>query len=207
MAISSFSDTYNLVVDFETGGRGADTLILSAGLASWSLEGAQIEGYWLIDFEDQPGRTMRGDTMAWWMKTALANPEAARSTFLDEPRFKLRHVLTAIANRVRFCPREYTIWSKPQDFDLPILEHAWEQLDLSKEFDGDKEPGQNREMTKYRCRHNARSLWGAAAVFEPDFQEEKPRVPHRADEDALAVALTCSRALRILHQAKNLQRQ
>lgn len=187
MSLDDFRAIPNYVIDFETLDRRADAYILSASLASWWSDGCvQEEGYWRILMEPQPHRVIGPDTVRWWAEVALENPEAAREAFLVQPRVTLDQFARELREILAQTP-EYTIWSKPQDFDLPILEHI-HGVTL----------GLEGECTHYRMRHNCRTYWNTARTFEPGFVETVPTIKHHPVHDALAIADTCLRAFRII---------
>jgi 3' exoribonuclease, RNase T-like len=170
----------HLMVDLETLGTTADSVILSIGAVKFDLEGDSIvdeEGFYSsisIDSNLELGRKVNEDTMLWWLK----QPAAAQQVFHEE-KFALLDALEQFSDWVE--NRTYTVWSNGASFDIPMLEHAYKTSRMEVPW----------EFWNTRCFRTYKNLPGARGVKMP----EKQGIRHNALSDAYNQA----RELQALH--------
>jgi hypothetical protein len=124
MEISHVND---VMIDFETLGTVADSVILSIGAVKFDINSDAIDEngfYAAISIESSlaAGRRLDESTLRWWMKQS----EEARRVF-SEPTQPLEVVLADF--HAWFDPDTYdktSVWSNGADFDLPMIQHAWD---------------------------------------------------------------------------------
>lgn len=116
----------DVMIDFETLGTVADSVILSIGAVKFDLNSDAIEenGFYTvlsIDSQLAAGRVIDENTLRWWM----GQSEDARRVF-SEPTV---HLDAALADfHAWFDPElfdKYSVWSNGADFDLPMIQHAF----------------------------------------------------------------------------------
>jgi exodeoxyribonuclease VIII len=103
----------HVMVDTETLGTAADSVILSIGAVRFDLNSDAIDdaGFYAsisIDSSLDYKRRIQEDTLQWWMKQSF---ETALCEFSDWLGDKKAHM-----------------WSNGADFDLPMLAHGYRQL-------------------------------------------------------------------------------
>jgi hypothetical protein len=131
------------MVDLETLGKHNDSIILTIGaqmfdpsVKGWETRkqrhvhtGDEYSPYMNIrvDVDEQEvlGRRSDAITLEWWGKQS---PEAIEAAFGLEGRMSLRDSLIALKLLADPCKR---VWAKGAAFDFTILEHAYEQLDIT----------------------------------------------------------------------------
>lgn len=113
----------NIMIDMETLGTHADSMIVSIGAVKFTLDGYIDDRafYCAIDLDSQKDRDFSHDTLAWWMRQS----DGARAVFQDTIKLTLMNALEELAE---FIDNEnYKLWSNGADFDIPILNHALKQ--------------------------------------------------------------------------------
>jgi hypothetical protein len=116
----------HVMVDLETLGTAADSVILSIGAVRFDLETEQIDdaGFYRsisIDSNLDYKRRVQEDTLIWWM----GQSSDAKKVF-SEPKETL---MTALCEFSDWLGDDSAImWSNGADFDLPMLTHAYRQL-------------------------------------------------------------------------------
>lgn len=109
----------HIMLDLETLGLTADSVILSIGAVKFNLDGTICDDchYSICSLSSQSSRHINGDTLAWWMQQS----DSAKSVFTSI-NISLH---TALMNLKRFVDRDdYKLWSNGADFDIPIIAHA-----------------------------------------------------------------------------------
>lgn len=156
-----------VMVDLETLGLTADAVIMSIGAVQFDLDGGIDEKAFYasvsIDSNLELGRKINESTLIWWTEQSAE----ARKVF-TEPKVMLASALHDFAE---WFPEGAEIWSNGASFDIPILEHAYKQLDLETPW----------KFWDSRCVRTYRNLPGASRVAKP-----KPSVAHNALSDAIA---------------------
>lgn len=110
----------NIMIDLETLGLTADSVILSIGAVKFNPTGAICDEafYTVVDIDDQRDRHINGSTLAWWVKQG----ESAQKVF-DAP--KKSSLDAALEDLQAFVDHaEYSVWSNGADFDIPMINHA-----------------------------------------------------------------------------------
>ena len=161
------------MIDLETLGTSADAVIVSIGAKAFDLDaGVLFEGpasdfYRVISIDGQPQRRISGSTVSWWM----GQSEAARSVFSSEQMIYLRPALDDLRDWIRLAfPKSPNVWSNGADFDLPMLNHAFEAMCMTppwKPYSG-------------RCYRTYKNLPGARAI-----KVERTGEHHNALDDAI----------------------
>lgn len=117
------------MIDLETLGKAPDCVIASIGAACCDLDASTFvlnySFYILVDLH-QPGRVIDPDTVLWWFKQSKKTID---ETFLNSTPALLSGALMELEKALQTFPPD-TLWSKGADFDLAILNHAYQQRDL-----------------------------------------------------------------------------
>lgn len=154
----------NIMIDNETLGTTSDAVIMSIGAVRFNLEGDIDEsGFYSsisVDSNLEHGRAIHEDTLIWW----LDQPAEARKVF-KEPKVTLEQ---ALMDLIDFVEDGDIIWSNGASFDIPMLEHAFRQLDLTAPW----------KFFNSRCVRTYKALPGAEKVG-------KPTTSHNALRDAI----------------------
>lgn len=176
--------SHDIMIDLETLATTSDAVILSIGAVRFDLDAGlvfdELESvfYRSIAIDVQPDRKISGRTLAWWMMQS----EQARAVFV-EPNGTLYDALAGleawIDPQLGTLPR---VWSNGADFDLPMLVHAYDQLELSLPW----------PVYAGRCYRTYKNLPGARAV-----KVLRQGLHHNALDDAIFQA----RHLCAIHQA------
>lgn len=116
--------TDSVMVDLETLGTVANSIILSIGAVKFDLNSDHIadDGFYAsisIDSNLHAGRQLSESTLLWW----LDQSPAAKAVF-REPKQTLEAALDSLTEWFGTDDRQ-TIWSNGADFDLPMLAHAY----------------------------------------------------------------------------------
>lgn len=160
----------NVMVDVESLAVTADAVVMSVGAVEFELSGEIGRTFYAsisIDSNQELGRRITEDTLVWWMRQS---PDAQR--VFQEAKVSLRQALEDLSS---WFPEDAKAWADGTDFDLPMLAHAYSQLQMTVPWD----------FWNSRCVRTVRDLPGAEAV-----QRIKPSVAHNALEDAIAQAKT-----------------
>lgn len=169
--------TNNVMIDIETLNTSADAVIMSIGGVKFSFDEDYTETFYTsisIESNLRHQRTISESTLKWWMRQS----EKAKEVFF-EPKAELAEALQAFSKWL-FNKYEGGVWSNGAAFDIPILEHAYRQLDLSIPW----------HYYKVRCMRTYRNLPGAESIATPDYG-----VAHNALDDAIQQVNT----LRLIH--------
>ena len=121
----------NIMVDLETLGTRADSVILSIGAVRFDLDSEEMDNdafYASISIDsnhDAVQRHISEETMIWWLGRT---PEAQR--VFTEPKITLLAALEDFALWTGMDPEDRynntRIWSNGADFDIPMLTHAFD---------------------------------------------------------------------------------
>ncbi len=115
--------TNDVMIDLETLGVTADSVILSIGAVKFDLKTGAIDdaGFYAsisIDSNLDAGRKISEDTLLWWLK----QPVTAQEVF-HEPKQALEAGLEGLADWLGHKKR--TVWANGPDFDTAMLAHAY----------------------------------------------------------------------------------
>jgi hypothetical protein len=113
----------NIMVDLETLGLQADSVVMSIGAVKFDLETGEIspDKFYCsvsIDSNLAQNRRMSETTLLWWMQQS---PEAQK--VFAEPKVAISGALEELSSF--FDHPDYRVWSNGADFDLPILAHLY----------------------------------------------------------------------------------
>jgi hypothetical protein len=160
------TSSVHVMVDIETAGSAPDAVILAIGAVTFGRDpGVEPEPFFeLLHMGQQvaKGRSVDGDTLAWW----LQQRPAVRDAMFSGARLLFDDVLQDFALWMVRVNATH-IWCKGASFDFPILAHAYRQCGLEKPWN-------------FRFEHDARTLYRLTGI--------KPVVPGGLQHDALADA-------------------
>lgn len=162
-----------VMVDVEALALRSDAVIMSIGAVQFELDGSGDIGvksafYRSISIDSNLalGRKIDESTIVWW----LQQDPAAVGVF-HEAKVTLE---TALVDLQAWFPTGAKVWSNGASFDIPMLEHAYHQVDLEPPW----------PFWDSLCMRTYRSLPGAKNV-----ERVLPKVAHNALQDAIAQAL------------------
>lgn len=161
----------HVMLDLETLGTAADSVIVSIGAVRFDLNTIDDDAFYTaisIESNLALGRKVSGATLAWWMQQS----DAARKVF-NEPSIALDTALEELKDW--FKGEDCQIWSNGAAFDIPMIEHAFAQLDQAPPW----------KFWNARCFRTMKGLPLAKKI-----PPVKASVAHNALADALAQAQT-----------------
>lgn len=161
----------HVMIDLETLATTADSVIMSIGAVKFNAHNNEIDddGFYAsvsIDSNLKLGRRISEATIQWWMM----QPEEAQAVF-SEPKSTLEDALQSMSDWLGHNKR--FAWSKGSDFDLPMLAHAYTQLDMTIPW----------EFYNSRCVRTILKAPNAECVSAP-----ANALKHNALQDAIAQA-------------------
>ena len=176
----------SIMVDLETLGTTADAVILSIGAVKFDLDTGEIdnEGFYRsvsIESNLDYKRRISESTMLWWFK----QPAAAQAVF-HEPKEALGTALVEFSDWIGNEP--FYMWSNGADFDLPMLAHAYTQLQVEVPW----------KYWNSRCFRTYKNLPDAKDIRVP-----AAGVKHNALSDAYQQAQTVVAIHRVLFVVKD----
>lgn len=164
----------NVMVDLETLGTRADSVIMSIGAVKFDLDTGEIDRnnafYASVSIDsnhEAAPRHISESTLMWWLKQS---PEAQK--VFSEPKTTLYVALGELADWFG-ADDDIAVWSNGADFDIPMLAHAYHANSLSAPW----------KFFNTRCFRTMKNLPG---VPRP---QALPKVAHNALDDAIAQAL------------------
>lgn len=145
----------HVMIDLETLGTTADSVILSVGAVKFDLESDKIDdaGYYAsvsIESNTDAGRAIDESTLVWW----LSQSKEAQAVF-TEPKQTLESALVGLSDWLGHNKR--CVWSNGASFDIPMLEHAYKKFGWQPPW----------EFWNSRCVRTYRSLPQAKHVAKP----------------------------------------
>lgn len=169
----------HIMVDLETLGTAADSVILSIGAVKFDLHSDSIdnEGFYAsvsVDSNLERKRRIQEDTLIWWLKQS----HDAQKVF-HEPKQPLWTALTELGDWIG--EGNYEMWSNGADFDLPMLTHAYTSFAMETPW----------QFWNSRCFRTYKNLPGAKGAVIPN-----AGVKHNALDDAV----TQVRSLQAIHE-------
>jgi hypothetical protein len=119
----------HVMVDIETLGTRSGSVVVSIGAVQFSDAGFGASFYRSIDVFDSlmHGLVIDPETVEWWRKQS---PET-RGAVMAEPH-RLRDALHAFARFIDRGPSWCDLWAKGPDFDLVLMEAAYEAAGMKK---------------------------------------------------------------------------
>lgn len=166
----------HIMIDLETLGTTADAVILSIGAVRFDLDSGTVADpngsysfYQELDILSQHNhqRRISASTLAWWM----SQPKEAQAVFNnDTDKSSLGKSLYNLSDWVQQGTDKPLVWSNGADFDLPMLAHAYTQLDIALPW----------AAYSGRCYRTYKNLPGARAVKVPRLGQH-----HNALDDAM----------------------
>ena len=184
--------TIALMVDLETLSSQVDAVIVSIGAVVFDTEQEdtveKLAWHGLnrrvqIKLAQQPNRHIDPETVVWWVNQSQGARDEA---FSDKAQYPLRDVLGELS-MLYSNSGCVEVWSHGSSFDLPILQHAYEQLGM-------------KAAWKYRGWRDTRTL--LSLVPEELHDSLWPANPgkHQPLLDAATQAVMVQRALRwVMH--------
>ena len=169
----------HLMIDLETLGTTADSVIMSIGAVKFDLEGDTVEdeGFYSsisIDSNLKAKRRVNESTMIWWLQQS-----AEAQKIFHEPKVHLPAALTELSGWLK--SNDWIVWSKGANFDIPILEHAYKSIGMEPPW----------KFWNTRCVRTYMALPGAKGL-----QANTEGVKHNALSDAYEQAKT----IQMIHQ-------
>jgi DNA polymerase III epsilon subunit-like protein len=158
------------MIDFETLGTNADSVIMSIGAVKFDLNSDRMDDagfYASISIESNlaAGRQLNEDTLLWWLRQT----DAAQEVFF-EPKQELSAALDSFSEWWASSHSSTRIWSNGADFDIPMLSHAYRHYGWDTPW----------EFYNSRCVRTYKSLPGVKGITVPNTQK------HNALSDAIA---------------------
>ena len=162
----------NLMIDIETLGTRSTSVILSIGAIEFDHTnlGRRFHRRINIDSCLNCGLTVDGSTIEWWM----GQDEKAKRIF-DERGDDLRTVLLDFAQAFDWTDK--LIWCNGMNFDLPIIENAFDKCNLKTPW-------------PYYNGRDYRTVKGMFSKETVNRLRVEPMVAHDALADATAQAMT-----------------
>lgn len=163
----------NVMIDIETLGTAANSVILSIGAVQFGPDGLGNEFYTAIDIDSclNSGLQVDGRTVAWWM----VQTAEARAVF-NERGGELQEALLSLSGAFDW-KGDTLVWCNGLSFDLPILDTAYRACGLAvpwRYYNG-------RDYRTFKREHSSELVSSL---------EVEPTVAHNALADAKAQALT-----------------
>ena len=142
----------HLMIDLETLGTSADSVVLSIGAVKFDLESDAIDdrgfyGSVSIDSNLEAGRRIEEDTLLWWLK----QPAAAQAVFFED-KLPLEQVLIDLSDWLG--DNKWIVWAKGPSFDISMLEHAYRRFGMQSPW----------EFWNTRCVRTYMALPGAKGI-------------------------------------------
>lgn len=111
----------NVMLDLETLGLTADSVILSIGAVKFTMDGfiSDKAFYAVCSLASQSQRHINADTLAWWM----GQSEMAKAVFTDPGKIPLDSALADLHHWFGSNDK-MLLWSNGADFDIPMINHA-----------------------------------------------------------------------------------
>jgi len=161
-----------IMIDLETLGTRADSVILSIGAVRFSLEGELDDaGFYSsisIDSNHEAApRHISESTINFWMQQS----NEARVVF-TEPKTTLYSALVDLIDWIQPAQNDVRVWGNGSDFDISMMAHAFSTNDLDIPWN----------FWNIGCFRTLKNLPKARAVPKP----EAPLVAHHALHDALS---------------------
>ena len=157
----------NIMVDIETLGTGANSVILSIGAVAFNNEGITSEFYRVVDLQScmNAGLEIDASTLLWWMNQS----DDARKLFNSTAREILPVALSKFSG---WLPQNACIWGNGASFDNTILANAFDKAGVALPW----------KYWNDRCYRTVKNLY-------PNIKLERVGTYHNALDDAKSQAL------------------
>lgn len=168
----------NVMIDAETLATTADAVILSIGAVKFDLAKGRVHNddgfYCSISVESNLDlkRRISEDTLIWWMK----QPAEAQVVF-HEPKETLAQALLEFSDWL--ATDDYVVWSNGADFDIPMLQHAYTQLQMETPW----------KFWNSRCFRTLKNLPGAKNISVPPSGIKHNALADAYNQAQMAVAI------------------
>lgn len=119
----------NVMLDLETMGVSADSAIISIGVVHFNKKEILNKMELFCDIDTQKNRTVRNDTMSWW----LTQSEQARNA-LSQGMKTSKPLITQLIELQAFiksCGENVKVWGNGSDFDNAMLAHAYSSVGIA----------------------------------------------------------------------------
>lgn len=161
----------NVMVDIETLGTKKESAILSIGAVAFDTHGIHHEFYTNISIKNNliNNRKIDGDTLNWW----FSQSDDVIKSIIKEPCVNLCDALLNFRNwleKMRF----HTIWANGANFDIEILQNAYEQFNIDL-------PWKYKQIC---CMRAIRELGRIISLPYGQYKSENIFLAHNALEDA-----------------------
>ncbi len=159
----------NIMIDLETLGVRADSVIMSIGAVKFDLVSGKIDDgafYTSISVDsnhEAAPRHINESTLVWWLEQS----QEAKRVF-SEPKTTLFAALSDLKEWVG--KDDYRVWSNGADFDIPMLTHAFHTNNLEAPW----------KFWMTGCYRTMKALPGAPKALKA------PKIAHNALDDAIA---------------------
>ena len=175
----------HIMIDCETLGTTASAVVLSIGAVKFDLVSDKIDdnGFYAsvsIDSNLDYGRRIQEGTLLWWLKQDIS-----AQTVFHEEKVNLADALVDLSDWID--SDDYTVWSNGADFDIPMLTHAYSQVQVEVPW----------KFYNCRCYRTYKNLPGAKNIRVPPLG-----VKHNALSDAYQQAQTLQAIHAALFNAK-----
>ena len=169
----------HLMIDLETLGNTADTVVLSMGAVLFTKEKQLATGHWFFNYGMQikAKRAIDPSTLHWWLKQGdglgslmsqcMAQGKSASAILTEFTGTWLPQFAPGVVKELR-------AWSKGANFDVPIVEHMMAACGIQVPW----------QFWNVRCYRTLHTIWGL---------QEKPNAKKH---DALSDAITQATAVR-----------
>jgi len=109
----------NIMLDLETLGNNANSVIIAVGAVKFDSTGLGEEFYEVVDAEScvQAGLTMDTSTVMWWMQQS----DEARAAFKRSG----NPLVNVLAKFSAFCGEDDKVWGNGASFDNTILSNSY----------------------------------------------------------------------------------
>lgn len=178
----------HFVLDLETLGTSRNSVVCAIGVQTinpTASDGMGPSFYQILpDWEEQErmGRKIDSNTVKWWLKQALTNPEAAQE-LLPQPtpgavlRPDTCSILAELGRFIRDCapdPEQREVWGNSSSFDNEILRSLYEDYNIVPAW----------TFRQDRCYRTMRELYKAKYPAAIEAFNENKGTLHHALEDA-----------------------
>lgn len=160
------SQIKRVMIDLETLDTATTAAIVSIGAVRFSKDGVDNFDtfYRAVNWSAAKPRSISRDTLAWW----LVQPAEVQAALKDERAVPLPQALVEFRD---WLGADAEVWAGPANFDLSILQNAYEQFQLYTPW----------QFFNTRCYTTLRRM-------NPNIPRVASDVPHNALEDARAQA-------------------
>lgn len=182
----------HMMLDLETAGNGADTVVLSAGMVLFDPFSELIgkTKYWVLPFDEQLklGRVITPSTLVWWMSQSAEAQEAFKASveYKNDPAINPT-LYESVLEIVNYARGAKAVWGNGAAFDNTIMRSLSYGLKTKDEWPWNKDA----------CYRTIANL--ARAKAGTDWYPKNNRgVHHNALDDAIWQAKALQGAFKVL---------